>query len=296
MSLLSLPTPEAGSGASGRAAGAARSKTVGVLSFDPSAHGKAIALAGIQHATRELNGCVSIVSVAAVDRGKVWAGLERLRRLEVDGVLALAPPRSAIELVAEFAGELPVVIIGASPQEVLPAVSCDHYSGGAAATRHLLELGHRTVLHIAGPLDRCEPRSRLAGWRDTLLAAGAAVPAPMVGDGTAERGYEFGRQVGARREVTAIFVDSDQMALGVLRALFETRRRVPEEVSVVGFGDVPEAEFFNPPLTTIRQDLARLGRRGVELLRAEIDRDRRVPLQETLPAELVLRASTAPVA
>jgi DNA-binding LacI/PurR family transcriptional regulator len=102
----------------------------------------------------------------------------------------------------------------------------------------------------------------LAGWRDTLLAAGAEVPAAMIGDGSPADGYELGRRLGSRRDVTAVFVGSDQMALGVLHALSEARRRVPEEVSVVGFGDMPEAEFFHPPLTTVRQDLAELGRRG----------------------------------
>lgn len=292
MSLLLSPTAEARPPAGASPGHVAQPNTIGVLGFDPSPHGKAALLSGIRDATRELDRCVSIVSPAATDRGKLWAALERLRRLEVDGVLALAPPRAVIDLLAEFSGELPIVVVGASPQDVLPAVSSDDYAGGVAATRHLLELGHRSVLHIAGPLDRSEPRSRQAGWRDTLLAAGLAVPAAMAGDGTPERGYELGRRLGARREVTAIFVGSDQMALGVLRALSEMRRRVPEEVSVVGFGDVPEAEFFHPPLTTVRRDLAELGRRGVELLRAEIGADRRERVHETLPAELVVRAST----
>jgi DNA-binding LacI/PurR family transcriptional regulator len=296
MSLVSLPTLEPRPGPVAHLTPGAGARTIGVLSFDPTAHGKATVLSGIQHATRELDRCVSMASLTVVDRDKLRAAVERLRRLEVEGVLALAPPRAAIDLLAEVSGELPVVVVGASPQDVLPAVRSDHHGGAAAATRHLLELGHRSVAHIAGPVHESEPGSRLAGWRDTLVAAGAEVPAAATGDGTPESGYALGRRVGARRDVTAIFVGGDQMALGVLRALSEVRRRVPEEVSVVGFGDVPEAEFFNPPLTTVRQDLAQLGRRGVKLLWAEITAGRHERVHETVPAELVLRASTAAAA
>jgi DNA-binding LacI/PurR family transcriptional regulator len=221
------------------------------------------------------------------------AGLERLRRLSVDGILVLGPQRAATGLLAKASIDVPLVVLGGPPQEALAAVTSDCYAGASAATHHLLELGHGTVFHLAAPAEGPEPGSRLAGWRDTLRAARAEVPPAMTGDGSAERGYELGRELAARDDVTAIFVASDQMALGVLRALFEARRRVPEEVSVVGFGGIPEGEFFNPPLTTVRQNLAEMGRRGTELLHAEIEAVGMARVRETIPAELILRASTA---
>jgi DNA-binding LacI/PurR family transcriptional regulator len=273
-----------------------RSRTIGVLSFDPSPYGKASLLSGIQDATRENDYCVIIADLRMPGRRSRRDGVRWLRRLAVDGILVLAPPCDALEMLAETSLEVPLVAIGALPQDVVSAVTTDHYAGAVAATRHLLELGHHSVFHIAGHLDAHEPGSRLAGWRDTLLAAGAEVHAAMAGDGSPERGYELGRRLAARRDVTAIFAASDQMALGVLRALSEARRRVPEDVSVVGFGGMPEGEFFSPPLTTIRQNFTEMGRRGAELLRSEIEAGRLGRVHETIPAELILRASTASAA
>ena len=132
-----------------------------------------------------------------------------------------------------------------------------------------------------------------AGWRDTLIAAGAEIPLPMAGDWSPECGYELGRRLGSRLDVTAIFVANDPMALGVLRALHESGRRVPEDVSVVGFDGSPHGEFFSPPLTTVRQNYAELGLRSLDLLLAEIEAGRNTRTQETIPAELIVRGSTA---
>jgi DNA-binding LacI/PurR family transcriptional regulator len=269
---------------------------IGVLSLDPSPYRKAMLLSGIQQATG-LNGyCVSIVTPRGQSRRSLRDSVQWLRRLSVDGILVLAPERDAIETLAELSVDVPLVVLGAPPQEILPAITSDHYAGAAAATRHLLELGHRTVFHIGTVLDRIDPGSRLAGWHDTLVAAGAEIPTAMISDGSPEGGYESGRRLASRREVTAIFTASDQMALGVLSALFEARRRVPKDVSVVGFGGMPEGEFFSPPLTTIRQNFTEIGRRGAGLLQAEIEAGRLGRVHETIPAELILRASTASAA
>jgi DNA-binding LacI/PurR family transcriptional regulator len=298
MSLLTSPTLNDQVEPIGAVPSGTRSRTIGVLSLSATPYAKATLLAGIQQATSGSDYCVCIVSPPAPSRDSLLGAVETLRWLGVDGLLALAPPCSAIETLAAVAGEIPLVALEAPPQDVLSAVTSDHYAGAAAATRHLLELGHRTVFHIAGPTDGPAPRSCLAGWRDTLRAAGADIPDAMIGSGSPEGGYELGHRLASRGEATAIFAAGDQMALGVLRALFEAGRRVPQEVSVIGFGGTPEGEFFSPPLTTIRQNFTEIGRRGAELLRARIEAERltRVRVHETIPAELVLRASTAATA
>jgi DNA-binding LacI/PurR family transcriptional regulator len=270
-----------------------RSRTIGVLSLNPSPYAKAALLAGIQQATRGTDYCVCMVSPRAPNHESLLSAVETLRWLAVDGLLALAPPWGAIETLAALAREIPLVALEAPPQDALSAVTSDHYAGAAAATEHLLKLGHRSVFHIAGAADGPAPRSCLAGWRDTLRAAAADVPDAMIGSGSPERGYELGRRLASQGEVTAIFVASDQMALGVLRALFEADRCVPDEVSVIGFGGTPEGEFFSPPLTTVRQNFTEIGRRGAELLRAGIEAGRPTWVRETIPAELIVRASTA---
>lgn len=268
-------------------------RTIGVLSLDPTPYGKASALVAIHCATRDSGHFVSTVSVPVPDRGSLRTAVARLRRMDVDGILVVAPRRGAIDMLAKLSGEIPLVAVASGAQELVSAVAIDHYAGAAAATRHLLELGHRTVFHIAGPADGQDPGQRLAGWRDTLVAAGAEIPLPMVGDWSPEIGYEFGRRLATRTDVTAVFVANDQMALGALRALHETGRRVPCDVSVVGFDGSTQGEFFNPPLTTVRQNYAELGRRSLELLLTEIEVGRHATVHETIPAELIVRASTA---
>jgi DNA-binding LacI/PurR family transcriptional regulator len=270
-----------------------RARSIGVLSLDPTPYAKTPALLGIQRATRDLDYLVSIVSVPSPTRRALRVAVERLRQVAVAGILVVAPQRAAIDTLADLSADIPLVVVGSGPQEILPAVAIDHYSGAAAATRHLLELGHRTVFHIAGPADRKDPGPRFAGWRDTLVTAGVDIPLPMVGDWSADVGYELGRRLAVRREVTAVFAANDQMALGVLRALSEAGRRVPDDVSVVGFEGIPQGEFFSPPLTTVRQNFAEMGRRSLDLLLSEIEAGRHARIDETIPAELIIRASTA---
>ncbi len=167
-------------------------------------------------------------------------------------------------------------------------------AGAAAATRHLLELGHRTVWHIAGPSDWLEAQQRVAGWTAALEAAGADPPPLLSGDWSARSGYELGRRLAGVRDVTAIFAANDQMALGVLRALHEAGRDVPREVSIVGFDDIPEAQFFTPPLTTVHQDFNEVGRQSLMLLLEEIGAAERSATRVVVPPLLKIRDSTAP--
>ena len=271
----------------------ARSKTIGVLSLDPTSYDKAWTLLGIERATRDSDYLVSIVSVPGPTRHTLTKAVAGLRSLAVDGILVVAPQQDTIDMLADLSGEIPLVAVASGPQDSLSAVAIDHYAGAVAATGHLLDLGHHTVFHIAGPADRTSPGPRFAGWRDTLVAAGAEVPLPMIGDWSADVGYELGCRLATRVEVTAVFVANDQMALGVLRAMFEAGRRVPDDVSVVGFDGTPQGEFFSPPLTTVRQNFNEIGRRSLELLLTEIELGRDGRVQETIPAELIIRASTA---
>ena len=146
--------------------------------------------------------------------------------------------------------------------------------------------------HVAGPSDWLEAQQRLEGWRTTLEQAGADVPPHLVGDWSARSGYEIGRRLLNLREITAVFMANDQMALGLLRSLHERGRRVPEDVSVVGFDDIPEALYFTPPLTTVRQDFTAVGRQSLLRLLAEMESGSRSSIRETVAPELIVRAST----
>ena len=271
-----------------------RSRTLGVVSFDTTLYGPASTLFAIQRAAHEADYFVSIVSVTSLDRPSVVSAIERLRAQGVDGILVIAPQVTAAHALTHVPGGVPIVAVEAGPDEVMPVVEVDQFAGGAAATRHLLELGHATVWHIAGPSDFLEAQQRVAGWREELAAARAEVIAPLPGDWSARAGYELGRQLLEMAEVTAVFVANDQMALGLLRRLHEAGRRVPEDISIVGFDDIPEAPYFSPPLTTVRQNFLEMGRRSLHLLLDQIGQRAATNARVTVPAELIIRKSSGP--
>jgi DNA-binding LacI/PurR family transcriptional regulator len=271
-----------------------RSKMLGVVSFDTTLYGPASTLFGIERAAHEAGYFIIVASLEALDRSSVIDAVERLRRQGVEGILVIAPHAQAGEALLHAPTDMPLVAAEAGPEHGAPVVAVDQIAGAVSATRHLLDLGHRTVHHISGPLDFIEARQRREGWQATLSDAGAEIPEPLEGDWSPQAGYDLGRQLSADPEVSAVFVANDQMALGVLRAMHEAGREVPADVSVVGFDDIPEAAYFLPPLTTVRQDFIEMGRRSLRMLLRTIETDRRASAEPLVPPELVVRGSTGP--
>jgi len=171
------------------------------------------------------------------------------------------------------------------------ALSVDQIAGARMATRHLIEQGHRSIYHLAGPQDWIEAEARMRGFLEEMGAQDIPTTAPILGDWTAEFGYFAGRELLRVRDFTAIFTSNDQMALGFIHAIRDEGLDVPRDVSVVGFDDIPEAAHFWPPLTTIRQDFTELGRRCVAQLLGTLD-DAAVEVAHTLTPELIVRGST----
>jgi LacI family transcriptional regulator len=273
-----------------------RSRSIGVLTVDTTLYGPRAALRGIELAARDRGYTVTIAHLSDPDRTAVAQGASLLRSRSSDGVILLQP------LISEVTGEdpaasddlPPMVAIHAGTPGSYPAVSVDQRLGARLATEHLLGLGHRTVWHISGPDLWYEGVERIVGWREALAGAGAEVPPVVHGDWSAASGYAAARAVLARPDVTAIFVGNDSMALGALHAMHELGLRCPEDVSLVGFDDYPEAEFFSPGLTTIRQDFDEIGRLSVELLLDLIETGEASSQHLGLEPRLVVRESTAP--
>ena len=182
--------------------------------------------------------------------------------------------------------------VGSLGNDTISGAMVDQKRGAELAVRHLIEQGHRRIGHISGPLDWIDGAARAEGWSQTLRAAGLEDDLLVHGDWSAGSGYKIGRQLAQERSATAIFVGNDQMALGVLRAFSEAGISVPGDVSVVGFDDTPEAAYFVPPLTTVRQDFEELGRRCVDAMVGEIEQGAAVSGIVVTP-ELVVRESTA---
>jgi DNA-binding LacI/PurR family transcriptional regulator len=270
-----------------------RSRTIGVVSFDTTLYGPASTLFAIERAAHEEGYLTTNVSLTSLDRPSVLAAIERLRGQVVDGILIIAPQVTAADPLTQLPEDVPLVAVETRPDDEVPVVAVDQFAGAAAATQHLLDLGHRTVWHIAGPSDWQESEQRVAGWDHTLRVAGAHASPPLVGDWSARSGYELGQRLVTVREITAVFAANDQMALGILRALHEVGREIPRQISVVGYDDIPEAQFFTPPLTTVRQDFGEVGRQSVTLLLAEMMSDDRSSARVVVEPRLVVRDSAA---
>lgn len=271
-----------------------RSRTLGVVSFDTTLYGPASTLYGIDLAARAAGYFVNVASMRRLDADSMRESVERLREQGVDGIVLIAPQAWTVDALRTLAVDLPIVVVEGGKGAGAPVVAVDQYVGGARVTQHLLSLGHETVWHVAGPQDWLEARSRLRAWQETLLDAGRDVPDHLVGDWSPRSGYEHGRALAKRADVTAVFVGNDQMALGVLRAMSEAGVHVPGDVSVAGFDDVPEAAYFSPPLTTVRQDFAEVGRHSLRLLLNQLEPGDRSIDHVVIEPDLILRDSTGP--
>lgn len=277
-----------------RALATGRTRTIGLISLDTNHYGPTRTLVAIQQAAHEQEYFTTAVSLGSASPSSIQEGIGRLRLHGVEGILLVGPHLDAVRAMPRIADEIPIVAVGAGPQEGVALVAVDHEAGAIEATRHLLDAGHTTVFHIAGPPDWDETRRRMTGWRSALMAAGATVIPPVSGDWSSRSGYELGRQVLSRQGITAVFAANDQMALGLLRAANEAGRSIPGDLSIVGFDDIPESAYLTPPLTTVRQPFTDLGHRAFEVLINEItDRSQTVD-QIVINPELVVRSSTSP--
>ena len=215
----------------------------------------------------------------------------------VDGLIVSGPRTDDEELAGLVADDFPVIVQGSLPSLDAPSVDVDNRAGGRVAVEHLLDLGHRRIGCITNaPLAYTAAAARLKGYEDALDAAGIAPARELVVEGgfDATSGLTAMRELLARApDLTAVFVASDIVAFGALRALREAGRRVPEDVSVVGFDDIPLACHFDPPLTTVHLPARELGVTAGRVLLERLA-GRHGAARVLLPTALVLRESTAP--
>lgn len=272
-------------------------RTLGLVTVKIDQYGPAQTMIGLENAARAAGYSVSVSILDDATAAAMRDAIDTFVAQRVDGIVALSTYDDAAEALRALDPPVPLVAVQVGGGEDRPAVGVDQETGARLATRHLLGLGHRTVHHVAGPADSQEARGRIDGWRSELRAAGAPVPEELLrGDWTASSGYLAGKALAARihggEDITAVLTANDQMALGLLAALHQCGLRIPEDVSVVGFDDLPEAPYFTPPLTTVRQDFAELGRRGVQLVLARMNGQDLHP--EPVPTALLVRSSTGP--
>lgn len=274
-----------------RALATSKTMRIGVLLDAPGQFGPNSTLRAIETAAREHGYAVSAFSVKDDKTRRIDDGVMDLLAQGVDALCLIAPRSSSLDALRARSMTVPVLVIKEQADAGMHTAAVDQRAGGHAVVRHLIDLGHRVILHLAGPSDWFDARARASAWRDELAAAGLPVIEPAVGDWSSDSGYEYGltHDFG---DATAVFAANDQMALGLIHGLTERGIRVPDDMSVVGFDDLPDARHFLPPLTTVRQDFRALGRLVIRELIAAMD-GREVEESEHIEPTLVVRASSS---
>lgn len=268
--------------------------TFGVIAHRLARTGESRTVEAVVEAARDHGYTVTLVDVESPSSDDVSAAVTRLTHQAIDGLVIIRAETATPDSLL-LPPRLPVAVSDSRFAGRHPAVGTDQTGGAQLAVDHLLGLGHRTVHHVTGPEDSRPAIQRAEGWRATLAAAGRDVPPPVIGDWSAGSGYAAGRVLAEQSEVTSVFCANDEMAAGLIHALHEAGRDVPGDVSVVGFDDIVLAEHLWPPLTTVAQDFAAVGRELVNLLIRQVrDGEVLTDVHTLVPVRLVVRASTSP--
>jgi DNA-binding LacI/PurR family transcriptional regulator len=211
----------------------------------------------------------------------------------VDALCVIAPRASSLDILRQQTTGLPTVVIKAERDEAWHTVGVDQRSGAYQAVSYLLDLGHTSIAHLAGPEDWFDARERIQGWRDALTERGLKPAMLLSGNWTSDLGYEIGRTFDFG-DATAVFAANDQMALGLVHGLSERGISVPGDMSVVGFDDLPDTRHFLPPLTTVRQDFADLGELALRQIIAAIEGETETHHDMIEPLLIVRASASAP--
>lgn len=270
-----------------------QTSSVGVILPDVYGEFFSELIRGIDQAAKRA-GYHVLVSGSHSDPAEVDALLRALHG-RVDGLIVMASMRNAGAI--RIPPGVPAIFLGDPPsQGGHPSIRIDNAGGARAVAEHLLDLGHRRIAVISGPAENSDAEARLLGFRAALAARGLDLEPELLaqGDFREESGRAAAQALAALEErPTAIFATNDAMAIGCLSALREAGLSVPGDIAIAGFDDVPIARYLSPPLTSVRVAIAEMGERAMARLLAGLEGRGAEPLEETIPAALVARASTA---
>jgi DNA-binding LacI/PurR family transcriptional regulator len=269
----------------------AKSNMIGLLVSDTGLYGPAGMLNAMERQARQA-GYFAITVAVRSDSPEAWEeGIRHLAKMHVEGIATIALRSEVLQLATSIMPNVKMVAIDADDEaDQVRAVGIDNFEGAHMATQHLIELGHRQILHIAGPSTSSEASSRLRGYQKAMTEAGLKASV-VQGDWTAETGYRIGVELDLDGAApTAIFTANDHLALGLIKALSARGVSIPEDISLVGFDDIPEAPYFLPPLTTVRQDFTQLGELAIQVLLSDLAGTKRKKMA-TITPQLVLRES-----
>jgi LacI family transcriptional regulator len=247
-----------------------RSYTLGVVTAGLKFLGPSRTLNGITAAVEEAGYSLLLKELPRFDVNDLEPIFQALLSRHVDGIIWAVPEvgenRAWVD-EQSLQVDVPVVHLTMEPRENVSIVSIDNYLGGRLAMSHLIEQGFQNIGHISGPLDWWESRQRKKAWADALTGASLEVRDDYWAEGnwsSASGARAFERLRHQYPAMDAIFVGNDQMALGVMQIAARAGLRIPQELGIVGFDNIPESGFFWPPLTTVEQDQYQVARLAVE--------------------------------
>lgn len=279
--------------AAARVLRAGRSSSLALVAHHVSRTGEANIIEAVCSTAREHGYDVQLTIAPSGSAADLNQAMTRSRQ-GAAGLVVLGLETAAVNQL-RFPPNLPVVVADSRTLS-LPSVGMDQAGGAKLAVEHLLATGASTVHIVAGPESSVQSTQRVAAWRSVLTAAGCPVPPVLHGDWSPASGYQAAKQLADDQQVRAVFAANDEMAAGVLRALHEAGRRVPEDVRVAGFDDV-SAPWLWPPVTSVRQDFSAIGERLISLLLDQLDNRPEpgaVPVTQSVvvPVQLIVRGST----
>jgi len=260
-------------------------------------YGPAQVMVSIEETARRQGYNLIFSGVENPGKAELLSAIDDLFEQQIDGLVIGIRFDRWISAVRDHCRGMPFVTVGNRIDKEIPAVVVDQFHGMALATQHLLELGHQRIACISGPSDWPAAKERYRAWQSTIQKAGLQ-PGPHVpGDWSADSGYAAATKLLHENPsaFTAIVAGNDHMALGALRALHAHQISVPNQISVVGYDDLPESGFFEPPLTTVHHDFVAEGEYCVETLLRMISREAVDTSLQILRPKLVVRESTAKV-
>jgi DNA-binding LacI/PurR family transcriptional regulator len=268
-----------------------RSKMIGILIAGTELYGPWAILNAMEREARQEGYAVISISVSPESPDSWTDAIDQLRNLDIDGVITIALSNQIVREVEKSLASATIVIVDTEPSKKFDAVNIENYVGGKIATEHLINLGHKNIVHVTGPSDGYEGEQRRRGYEDAMRDAKLKLYV-LEGDWSIRTGFRLGKEIAARKVMpTAVFSANDHLALGIIKALTEEKLRIPQDVSVIGFDNIPEAAYFSPALTTVHQDFDELGKLAISRMLIQL-REPTSHAALTITPTLIVREST----
>lgn len=270
-----------------------KTNTIAALIIELDDPGPTRTLMGAIHAARDAGFVLDTISLDTGDEAEVQAALAAIQSQRHDGLLSFDYTDQLASALANANLPIPQFMTGEFPEQSDDSIADGPAAGVPLLVNHLVDLGHEQILHVAGPATWPAARRRIYSFEQALKARGLESAGVIYGDWTPSSGFEAINSLGSDLNFTAVIAANDRMALGIIRALSERGLKVPQDISVAGIDDMPDAAYFSPPLTTLRVDFEEAGRAAFLSLLAFLEgRPTPPPIDDTAP--LVVRESTGP--